>query len=75
VLGDMVNIASRLESSVATPMAIVIGEDTFTAVKNRFDCRSLGPKPLKGKEKVVTAYEVLGLAEAGATQDAVSGGT
>jgi adenylate cyclase len=70
VLGDMVNIASRLESSVATPMAIVIGEDTWSAVKHRFDCRSLGPKPLKGKEKVVTAYEVLGPLQAEVTPTA-----
>jgi adenylate cyclase len=60
VLGDTVNIASRLESSVATPMNIVIGEYTQELVKDEFECRSLGAKELKGKEKVVKAYEVLG---------------
>ena len=59
VLGDVVNTASRLESSVATPMTIVIGENTFEAVKDWFECTNLGAKPLKGKEKVVVAYEVL----------------
>ena len=60
VLGDTVNIASRLESSVATPMNIVIGEYTQDLVKDEFECRSLGAKELKGKEKVVKAYEVVG---------------
>jgi len=55
-----VNIASRLESSVATPMTIVIGENTQALIKDEFECRALGPKELKGKEKVVSAYEVLG---------------
>jgi adenylate cyclase len=60
VLGDTVNTASRLESSVATPMTIVIGENTQEMVKNEFECRSLGAKELKGKEKVVKAFEVMG---------------
>jgi adenylate cyclase len=60
VLGDTVNIASRLESSVASPMNIVIGEYTQDLVKDEFECRSLGAKELKGKEKVVKAYEVVG---------------
>src|SRR5437667_9760992 len=60
VLGDTVNIASRLESSVAKPMTIVIGEYTEELVEDEFECRSLGAKELKGKEKVVSAYEVLG---------------
>jgi adenylate cyclase len=60
VLGDTVNIASRLESSVATPMTIVIGEYTQDLVKDEFECRSLGAKELEGKEKVVKAYEVVG---------------
>ena len=41
-------------------MTIVIGEYTEELVKDEFECRSLGAKELKGKEKVVSAYEVLG---------------
>src|SRR4029434_276060 len=37
VLGDTVNTASRLESSVAKPMMVVIGENTYESVKNQFD--------------------------------------
>ncbi len=59
VLGDTVNTASRLESSVATPMSIVIGENTYEATKDLFECTNLGAKPLKGKERVVVAYEVV----------------
>jgi len=59
VLGDTVNIASRLESSVAQPMMIVVGENTFNAAKDEFDCRSLGRVTLKGKKNVVEAFEVL----------------
>jgi adenylate cyclase len=59
VLGDTVNIASRLESSVAQPMMIVVGENTFNAARDEFDCRSLGRVTLKGKKNVVEAYEVL----------------
>jgi adenylate cyclase len=59
VLGDTVNTASRLESSVAKPGVIVIGENTYAAVKSRFQCQSLGMASLKGKEKEVAVYEVL----------------
>jgi len=53
-----VNTASRLESSVAKPGTIVIGENTYAAVKNRFQIQSLGKATLKGKEKEVAVYEV-----------------
>jgi adenylate cyclase len=59
VLGDAVNIASRLESSVAKPMTVVIGENTYQAVKNLFEFHSLGKATLKGREKVVDVYQVL----------------
>src|SRR5262245_51606846 len=53
VLGDAVNTASRLESSVAKPGMVVVGEDTYAAVRSLFMCRSLGKATLKGKEKEV----------------------
>jgi adenylate cyclase len=76
VLGDTVNIASRLESSVARPMTVVIGENTYHAVKDQFDCRSLGNAVLKGKEKEVAVFEVAGVLRATepAPRDAASGG-
>jgi len=76
VLGDTVNTASRLESSVAKPMMVVIGENTHDAVKDQFECRSLGNAILKGKEKEVAVFEVMRALRAtdAAPQDAASGG-
>jgi len=67
VLGDTVNTASRLESSVAKPGLIVIGENTYAAVKSHFKCQSLGKATLKGKEKEVAVYEVLASARTAAS--------
>jgi adenylate cyclase len=76
VLGDTVNTASRLESSVARPGTVVIGENTHEVVRGRFECRPLGAISLKGKEKTVPAFEVVGRAAAGEpkTDPPVSGG-
>jgi len=63
VLGDTVNTASRLESSVAKPMTIVVGENTYSASHDQFEFRPLGKATLKGKEREVTVYEVVGLSE------------
>lgn len=60
VIGDTVNIASRFESSVAKPGDIVIGPTTYEMVKHEIRCESLGPAHLKGKEKAVIAYRVIG---------------
>ena len=62
VLGDVVNTASRLESSVAKPGMVVIGENTYEAVIDQFECKSMGSFTLKGKEKVVSVFEVISLA-------------
>lgn len=58
VLGNTVNIASRLESGVAKPGQIVIGEDTYQVVKDQFETTPLGDFNLKGLEKSTTVYEV-----------------
>jgi adenylate cyclase len=67
VLGDTVNTASRLESSVAKPGMVVIGENTYEQARGLFQCRSLGKAVLKGKEKTVTVYEVTGALGSGET--------
>jgi adenylate cyclase len=64
VLGDTVNTASRLESSVAKPGMVVIGGNTHDMAADLFECRSLGKATLKGKEKEVDVYEVVGSREA-----------
>lgn len=58
VIGDPVNIASRLES-IAKPNQILIGEDTYRAVKGKFKIRKVGPKKVKGKSAEIMVYEVI----------------
>ena len=58
VIGDVVNIASRLESSVAKPGEIVIGEATWLLAKHAFECESLAEVRLKGRQKTVQPYRV-----------------
>jgi adenylate cyclase len=59
VLGDTVNTASRLESSVAKPGMVVIGENTLAELNGQFQVNALPPKALKGKDQPVATYEVL----------------
>lgn len=58
-IGDAVNVASRIESSVAEPGKVVIGESTYSMVKDKFDFKSLGSKKLEGLRKEVKLWEVL----------------
>lgn len=57
VIGDPVNIASRLES-IAKPNQILIGEETYNAVGDRFEIRKIGPQKVKGKSAEIMVYEV-----------------
>jgi len=74
VLGDTVNTASRIESSVARPGTVVIGENTFAIVQDLFECRPLGKAILKGKSKEVTTYEVVSAKSGSAAVSAGDGG-
>ena len=59
VIGDPVNVASRLES-IAEPNQIIIGEETFGFVKNKFKIQEIGTRKVKGKSSGIMVYEVLG---------------
>jgi adenylate cyclase len=63
VIGDAVNIASRLESFVARPGQVVIGHETHRLLGGAFRCRALEEVRLRGKRQVVQPYLVLGRAE------------
>ena len=58
VIGDSVNIASRLESS-AQPNQILVGEQTYRQVREKFKFREVGKKKLRGKSEEILIYEVL----------------
>jgi adenylate cyclase len=58
VIGDSVNIASRLESG-AQPNQIRIGEETFRVTKGKFKIHKIGSQALRGRSEPIIVYEVL----------------
>jgi len=59
VLGSAVNIASRIESSVAKPGDLVISQNTYAWVHDQFETESMGEFPLKGLQQKMLAYKVI----------------
>jgi adenylate cyclase len=60
VLGDTVNVASRIESSIAAPGTIVVGERTAELAGGRFAFIDRGAVAVRGKDDVTKVYEVRG---------------
>ncbi|MEG5135584.1 MULTISPECIES: CHASE2 domain-containing protein [unclassified Microcoleus] len=64
VIGDSVNIASRLESCEKNRQEdtcrILIAEETLVHLEGKFEVESWGALPLKGRDKKVDVYRVLG---------------
>jgi adenylate cyclase len=57
VVGDTVNLASRLESITKEYNSlIVLSEYTYERIKDRIDCSVLGNVKVKGREQPVTIY-------------------
>ena len=60
VLGDAVNVASRLESAVAQPGQVVVGPETYRLAKAHFEFEELPEIRLKGRERKLRPHLVLG---------------
>ena len=58
VIGDTVNIASRLENA-ADENQILISEACYLQVKESFVCKKIGDVSMKNKAKPLAVYEVL----------------
>lgn len=59
VMGDNVNLAARLEQR-AEAGEILISETTYEKVKEIFNMQALEPEKVKGKNKPVQMYKVIG---------------
>ncbi|MBX7115281.1 MAG: adenylate/guanylate cyclase domain-containing protein [Myxococcaceae bacterium] len=65
VMGDAVNLASRLEgTNKEYETRIIISEGTYEQVKSQLICRILGAVRVKGKRKPVKIYELRGVGQA-----------
>jgi adenylate cyclase len=60
VLGDTVNVASRIESSIATRGSIVVGARTAELARDVFVFIDRGTVALRGKDDAMNVYEVRG---------------
>jgi adenylate cyclase len=62
VIGDSVNIASRL-NHLAGPGEIIISKSVYDQTINLVSVKALPPQPIKGKSEIVEVFQVLGLKE------------
>jgi class 3 adenylate cyclase len=71
VIGDTVNVASRLEGAAASGQ-VLVGSSTFHQVGERFELTPVGELALKGRSQKEQAYLVLGATDrwAGAEPEA-----
>lgn len=73
VIGDNVNLGSRLESATKELHAtIVISEATYKEIRDRAQVRPLGSISVKGKEQEIVVYELLGMKDAPAVSKEAS---
>ena len=62
VIGDAVNLASRLESNTKElGVNVLISEDTYELTKHVIEARAVKEITVKGRKQPVMTYEVLGL--------------
>jgi adenylate cyclase len=68
VIGDAVNLGSRLESlNKQYGTSIIISDSTRERLQGRYDIRALGDVVVKGKSQGVAIFEVKDISRAGTT--------
>ncbi|MFN4194611.1 MAG: CHASE2 domain-containing protein [Thermosynechococcus sp.] len=65
VIGDSVNTASRLESvdkhRQPSPCRILVAQETLEYLGDRYEVEAWGPLELKGKERKIQVFRILGV--------------
>jgi adenylate cyclase len=73
IIGDSVNIASRLESCAKERQVegcrILIAEETLTHLQGQFQVESWGAMALRGKQQTVEVYRVMGEPQSSVSSD------
>jgi class 3 adenylate cyclase/tetratricopeptide (TPR) repeat protein len=72
VLGDSINVASRL-TDLAKEGEVLVGEVTYRQTERYFNFESLGPFKVKGKKEPIKAYKVHSVKEKPITIHRLSG--
>jgi len=62
VIGDSVNVASRLKQ-IAGPGEIIISKSIYELMKHMISVKDLPPQKVKGKSELVETFQVLNLNE------------
>jgi len=73
VIGDSVNLGSRLESATKELHAsIVISDSTYQLIRDLAEVKPLGEISVKGKAQKIVVYELLGMTETPQVKETVS---
>jgi adenylate cyclase len=71
VIGDSVNLGSRLESATKELHAtIVISDATYQQIRDKAQVRPLGEISVKGKAQKIVVYELLGITDTAKAKEA-----
>ncbi|MDQ5853189.1 MAG: AAA family ATPase, partial [Chloroflexota bacterium] len=58
IVGESANVAARVQA-LADPNTIITSADTYRLIQGFFDCKPLGPQPLKGLSHPLEVYQVV----------------
>ena len=61
VIGDAVNVASRMEAgNKEYGTDLIVSQPVYAATKEYFEFKDIGEKPVRGRTETVHIYQVLG---------------